>query len=125
MWGHFHCPASSNMKYLVFTGLLQFYPDCLMMLMSTNCLLMCKIPILTHIIHVVYVTNCFTVYSHCAINGKGQFTPGRKRKRIHNVNLEWFKTVDAFTLGQKRKRKFTFTAAVFAGKHRYTKNVVV
>ena len=46
---------------------------------------------------------------------KGLFTLGRKRKRIRNVNLKWFKTVRAFTLAQKQyyKRKFTFTAAVF------------
>ena len=49
------------------------------------------------------------------ISYKGLFTQGRKRKRIRNINLEWFKTMEAFTLGQKRKRKrkFTFTAAVF------------
>ena len=58
---------------------------------------------------------------------KGLFTLGRKRKRIRNVNLEWFKTVGAFTLGQKckQKRKFMFTAAVFSGLYKYTKNVVV
>ena len=48
---------------------------------------------------------------------KGLFTlqRKRKRKRIRNANLKWFETVEAFTLGQKRKskHKFTFTAAVF------------
>ena len=43
-------------------------------------------------------------------------TFGRKWKWIHNVNLEWFKTVRAFTLGQKwnYEQKLKFTAAIFA-----------
>ena len=46
---------------------------------------------------------------------KGLFQLGRKRKRIRNVNLELFKTVGPFTLGQKchGKRKYPFMAAIF------------
>ena len=64
---------------------------------------------------------------YISIHTKGLFTQGHKRKRnrIRNVNLEWFKTVEAFTLGHKRKRtrKFTFTAAVFAGLYSIPKTV--
>ena len=56
---------------------------------------------------------------------KGQFT--QSRIRTLNINLDWFKTVRAFTLGQKlnHKRNYMFTAAIFTGIFLYTKNVVV
>ena len=58
---------------------------------------------------------------------KGQFTLYCKWKWIRNVNLEWFKTVRAFTLAQKRNRKneIYVYASRFCRQYKYSENSVV